>query len=256
MAARKAEKLGYTNVKVFHAGLPAWIEAGHPVVSNLANLENLNKLDASYILIDLRSKAQIKGGHIAKAVAAADGKVEALKDQFPKYKSASIILYNQDGNIEKAMPAYKAILGWGYKRVSILDGGIQAWQKAGKELAKGPAASKITYVRKLLPGEIDQDKFKQLVANAGDKFVIVDVRTLDEFHGCGLPGSMSVPLDDIESKLGELPKDKTPVMYCNTGVRAEMAYHILKKAGVEAKFLKAVTKLERDKDGKCVATVE
>ena len=29
MAARMAEKYGYTNIKVYHAGVPAWSQAGN-----------------------------------------------------------------------------------------------------------------------------------------------------------------------------------------------------------------------------------
>ena len=43
LAARKAEKLGYKKIKVFHAGLPAWKKAGNIIVSNIAAIENYNK---------------------------------------------------------------------------------------------------------------------------------------------------------------------------------------------------------------------
>jgi len=125
LSARKAEKLGYKNVKVFHAGIPAWKKAGNIVVSNSANIEHLNKTEAPYILLDLRSKGQIEKGHLPKAVAAADAKVDALKAQFPSYKAAPIILYNQNGNVAKATEAYKTIAGWGYSQVSILQGGFE-----------------------------------------------------------------------------------------------------------------------------------
>ena len=49
LSARKAEKLGYKNVKVFEAGWPAWKKAGHIVVSDIANIKNLNKLEAPYM---------------------------------------------------------------------------------------------------------------------------------------------------------------------------------------------------------------
>ena len=52
LAARKAEKLGYKNVKVFHAGIPAWKKAGNLLVSTGANIDKLTKVDASYILVD------------------------------------------------------------------------------------------------------------------------------------------------------------------------------------------------------------
>lgn len=249
LAARKAEKLGYKNVKVFHAGLPAWKKAGHVVVSNAANIKKLDKVDASYILLDLRPKDQIAKAHIPKAVAAPDGNVEALKAQFPKYKKAVIILYNQDGNLASAKAPFKAITGWGYKQVSVLGGGFAGWEKAGKKIAKGPAGSKIAYVRKLMPGELDVADFKALLAKPGKGVVIVDVRNEAEAKKGMLPNAVNIPLEEVEANLGKLPKDKTLVLHCSTGVRAEMAYNVLKKAGFKPKYVKARVKFDKEKKG-------
>jgi rhodanese-related sulfurtransferase len=251
LSARKAEKAGYKNVKVFHAGIPAWKKAGHVVVSNMAQIDYLNKINGSYILLDLRSQDKIKKGHIPKAVAAADGKVDTLKTQFPKYKKAPIILYNEDGNLDAAKAAYKAVVGWGYNQVSILDVGFAGWKKANKEIATGPAQSKITYVRKLLPGEIDYEDFKKLVSKPSKDYLIIDTRSADEFHACGLPYAFNIPLDLLESRLNQLPKDMTMIIHCNTGVRAEMAHSILAKAGFKSKYLKDVVKMDRLDSATC-----
>lgn len=247
LAARKAEKLGYKNVKVFHAGMPAWKKAGHVVVSNVAGLKKLNKTDASYILIDLRKAADVEKGHIPKALAPPKGDVAALKDQFPKYKKAVIILYNQDGDLKSAGKAYKEISGWGYKMVSILSGGIDAWKKDGQKIATGPAGTKIVYVRKLLPGEMDVEVFKALVEKPSGDLMVIDVRTAKEAGENMLPNAKSIPLDELEVRLSELPKDKTVVFHCGTGVRAEMAHEVLKKAGMKSKFVKARVKFDKDK---------
>jgi rhodanese-related sulfurtransferase len=250
LSARKAEKLGYKNVKVFHAGMPAWKKAGGLVVSNLANLDLLNKIDASYILLDLRSKDRIEKGHIPKAVAAADGNIAPLKDQFPKFKKAVIILYNEKGDLKAAKDAFKTITGLGYKKVSILKGGFAGWEKAGKKTAEGPAATKISYVRKLMPGEIEVAEFVALLEKPEDAFVVADVRNPSEFGAASLPNAINAPLEELESGLDKLPKDKTIVLFCNTGVRAEMAYDVLKKAGRKAKYVKATIKFDKEKKGK------
>jgi rhodanese-related sulfurtransferase len=254
LAARKAEKLGYKNVKVFHAGLPAWKKAGQAVVSNVAGLEGYNKTDASYVLIDLRPKNIVEKGHIAKAVALPEGGLDALKDEFPKYKGAAIILYNQHGDVAVAREAYKKIQDWGYKQVSILAGGIEAWEKAGQPVAKGAAAAKIAYVRKLADGEVELAAFKAQMEKPGADAVIVDVRGSKEATEGSLPNTMNVPLDDLEQRLSDIPKDKTVFVYCSTGARAEMAYNVLKKAGYKVKYLKA--KVDFDKENKGKYTIE
>jgi len=255
MSARKAEALGYKNVKVFHAGLPAWKKAGQPVVSNVANIENLNKTDGSYILVDLRSKDEIEKGHIPKAVAAPGGDVNALKDQFPKFKRAVTILYNKEGNVAAALDAYKMISGWGYNQVSILDGGFDAWQKAGKQVATGPAQTKMAYVKKLAPGEVDLPVFQKLASGESKDKAVLDVRNADENKECAIAGAIHIPLDQLEGRLADLPKDKEIVIHCATGIRAEMAQNILQKAGLKSKFVKGDLSFDRDPQGKCIAKI-
>jgi rhodanese-related sulfurtransferase len=254
LAARKAEKLGYKNVRVFHAGMPAWKKAGNIVVSNVAGLKGLNELDASYVLIDLRSSGDIEKGHIPKAVAASNGDVAALKGQFPKFKKANIILYNEKGDLKSAAKAFKEITGWGYKMVSILSGGSDAWRKAGNKLATGPAETKITYVRKLLPGEMDLEAFKALLAKSADDAIILDVRNANETVDGTLPNAKTIPLEELEVRLAELPKDKTIVIHCSTGLRAEMAHNVLKKADLKSKYVKANVEFDKEKKGEYTIT--
>lgn len=253
LAARKAEKLGYKNVRVYHAGIPAWKKDGHIVVSNVAGLEHLNKTEASYILIDVRSADTIRNGHIPSAVSLPTGGIEALKSQFPKYKAASIILYNDGGDLKSAEAVYKKITSWGYKQVSVLTGGFKAWEKAGQKVAEGAAADKISYVRKLLPGEVELDVFTALLKKPAADSMILDVRLPSEVATGQLPGTKSIPLDELEQRLSELPKDKKIIIHCVTGTRAEMAYTILKKNGFDAKYVRA--KVDFDKDNKDKYTI-
>ncbi|MFH0821494.1 MAG: rhodanese-like domain-containing protein [Pseudomonadota bacterium] len=256
LSARKAEKLGYTNVKVFHAGLPAWKKGGNPLVSDLENLDRLGKNPNSYILLDLRSKDLIEKSHVPNAVGAAAGYVEPLKDKFPAYKSAPIIIYNQDGTLKGTEAALKAISDWGYKQVSVLEGGFVGWEKAGKPIAKGPAAADIKYVRTLAPGEMEVDAFKALVEKPSPDKTVIDVRNASEYKDGALPGALNYPLDDLEASLAKLPKDKTLVLHCGTGARAEMAYGIVKKAGLTCTFVKATVDFDKDEKGKYTITEE
>lgn len=248
LAARKAEKLGFKNVKVFHAGLPAWKKDGQPIVSNIAGLDNFIAIEASHILIDLRPAQAVARGHIPKAVSLPESGIETMKDQFPKHKAAPIILYNQHGDLASAEKVSKTISGWGYTQVSILQGGFEAWEKAQKAVAKGPADSTIAYVRKLMPGEADLDVFKVTVGKPAGDVIILDVRGTGEVTEGALPGTLNIPLDALEQRLAEIPKDKKVLIHCSTGARAEMAYSILKKAGYDAKFVKA--KVDFDKEQK------
>jgi rhodanese-related sulfurtransferase len=254
LAARKAEKLGFKNVKVYHAGLPAWKKAGNYVVSNIAGIDELDKMAMPYILLDLRSPDAISKGHIPKAVAIPKDGLDSIKGQFPTFKAAPIIIYDQKGADEAAKAAYKTVAGWGYTQVSILSEGFNGWQAAGKTLATGPADTKIAYVRKLFPGEVELAVFTRELAKPSPNIIILDVRGANEIKDGVLPNTKNIPLDDLEARLSELPKDKEILLHCGTGARAEMAYTVLKNAGYNAKYLRA--KLEFDKDNKSVYKFE
>ncbi len=49
---------------------------------------------------------------------------------------------------------------------------------------------------------------------AGEPLVIVDVRPADEYRAAHLPGAISIPLDELEHRLRELPRDSRIVAYC------------------------------------------
>jgi len=63
--------------------------------------------------------------------------------------------------------------------------------------------------------------------------------------------SIAIPLDEIEKRVKELPKDKELLIHCSTGARAEMAKAALDKAGLKSRVLIADVECEQ---GKCVIT--
>ena len=68
---------------------------------------------------------------------------------------------------------------------------------------------------------------------AEKKFLIVDVRTQEEYDKKHIPNAILVPIEDIRAdKLDALPdKNRTLLIYCWTGRRAEDAAKILVDKG-------------------------
>lgn len=61
---------------------------------------------------------------------------------------------------------------------------------------------------------------------------LVDVRTPGEFAAGHLPGAVNIPVNELQSRLGELGESSAPVvLYCRSGARSASASGILKKAG-------------------------
>ena len=49
---------------------------------------------------------------------------------------------------------------------------------------------------------------------ASDSAIFVDVRDLDSYTEVHIPGALWIPLDEIEARQGELPKDAEIITYC------------------------------------------
>src|SRR5690606_30010079 len=70
-----------------------------------------------------------------------------------------------------------------------------------------------TYVqRRGLLEPVDQAELFRRV-EAGD-VTVIDVRPATEFEAGHLPGAISMPLDELERRLQELPRDRDVVAYC------------------------------------------
>jgi NADPH-dependent 2,4-dienoyl-CoA reductase/sulfur reductase-like enzyme/peroxiredoxin family protein/rhodanese-related sulfurtransferase/TusA-related sulfurtransferase len=61
--------------------------------------------------------------------------------------------------------------------------------------------------------------------------VCVDVRTPVEYGLGTIPGFKNVPVDELRSRMSELPKDKMIVVTCAVGLRGYLAYRILTQNG-------------------------
>jgi NADPH-dependent 2,4-dienoyl-CoA reductase/sulfur reductase-like enzyme/peroxiredoxin family protein/rhodanese-related sulfurtransferase/TusA-related sulfurtransferase len=59
----------------------------------------------------------------------------------------------------------------------------------------------------------------------------LDVRTQDEFSLGALPGAVNIPLDELRSRLAEVPKDRFVLAYCGVGLRGYLAERILRQRG-------------------------
>lgn len=61
--------------------------------------------------------------------------------------------------------------------------------------------------------------------------VRVDVRTREEYALGSIPGFISIPVDELRERLGELPADRPVVVTCAVGLRGYLAYRILTQNG-------------------------
>ena len=70
---------------------------------------------------------------------------------------------------------------------------------------------------------------------APDSFVLIDVRSAEEFASGHLQGAVNIPHDRIMEEIGAVAPDKSAriILYCRSGRRADTALNALKAAGYE-----------------------
>jgi NADPH-dependent 2,4-dienoyl-CoA reductase/sulfur reductase-like enzyme/rhodanese-related sulfurtransferase len=73
-----------------------------------------------------------------------------------------------------------------------------------------------------------------LAAPAAERPFLLDVRTPREFASGHIPGAVNIPVDDLRSRLDELPHDRNIAAYCQVGQRGYLATRILLQSGFSA----------------------
>ena len=63
---------------------------------------------------------------------------------------------------------------------------------------------------------------------------LLDVRTQGEWDEIHVPNATLIPLDELESRLNELPKDQEIVVMCRSGNRSQTGRDILRSAGFKS----------------------
>ena len=75
---------------------------------------------------------------------------------------------------------------------------------------------------------ITWNEFEQLDK---DDYILVDVRTENEYKKGHVDGAINIPVDELRERLHELDRSKTIVVYCRVGYRGYIADRILSQNG-------------------------
>jgi len=232
--------MGFTNVKIYFGGFPDWCKTDYGVTTPDWLGMAIEK-GIPHVLIDLRAEQEVAAGHIPGAVGIPAASLAASQAMFPANKMAPIVLYGADK--EKAA---ETIMAWGYKKVRLLPMDYGQWQTAGKPVSTGAAATKIVYVPMAKPGTISVADFEKVAMHTPDNMILVDVRNPDEAAAGTINNSLNIPADLIGQRMSEIPAGKEPVLFCPSGIRAEMAHNMLKESGMASVYLDAIIEIEKD----------
>ena len=255
-SAYKAEALGYTNVKVYAAGMPDWIANGGAVSITTQQVQAIMGGEEAFVLVDSRPKgAKYDKGHIPGAISLPDTQWDALAGILPADKNTTLVFYC-GGFICKLSEksAWKA-MALGYTDVFTYPAGFPAWKKeigiVEMQVASDNAPIQVSAAPELPDagaGIIPIEEFQALLANTPDDVLLVDVRDPEEFEAGHIPGSVNMPVGALEDLVFDLPTDKRVIYLCTSGGRSGEAYDItmLLSPDVNAGFVDAVVKYAKD----------
>ncbi len=87
----------------------------------------------------------------------------------------------------------------------------------------------------LLRGEHPQIDVEEILGvSLAEQPFLLDVRTPQEFAAGHIPRAVNIPVDDLRSRLAELPRDRKIAAYCQVGQRGYLATRILRQNGFSA----------------------
>ena len=91
------------------------------------------------------------------------------------------------------------------------------------------------------PGEpyyrLDSDEASEILERERDSAVIVDVRRDDEWVSGHVKGAIHIPIDDLDGRMDELPKDKKLLFICAAGVRSGLGCEMAHARGLPTENL-------------------
>lgn len=166
------------------------------------------------LVLDTRPSAIFAKGFIPNSInIGLDGNFAMWVGEMISDIQQEILLVTEIGKEDEALIRLSRV---GYDRtIGYLNGSFEAWKKAGKQMDT---------INRISATELE----KQL---APQKTVVIDVRKQSEFDSEHLVGAINIPMNEINNRLSEFPKDKPFVLHCAGGYRSIIAASILKQRG-------------------------
>ncbi|MCG9633262.1 FAD-dependent oxidoreductase [Vibrio sp. Isolate30] len=89
----------------------------------------------------------------------------------------------------------------------------------------------------IIKGDAKPIHFDEII-NLNDNQILLDVRNPGELENVGfISGAVNIPVDQLRQRMDELPKDKEIIIYCQVGLRGNVAYRQLVNNGFKARNL-------------------
>jgi rhodanese-related sulfurtransferase len=198
-------------------------------------LATLLQTSTGHALLDVRERATYERGHIFRATSVPRRLLEARLPRLVTALATPIVLYDDDCAI--APLAAKTITAMGYTAVHVLEGGLAAWRAGGGRVVQGLNVPSKVFGEQALhryrTPEVTCPELKARI-DRGERMVLVDSRTPEEYsRGC-IPGAYSVPGAELVLRIADLvPAADVPiVVHCGGRTRSFIGAESLRRMGL------------------------
>ena len=196
-------------------------------------------LDGStpFALIDVREAGEYNSSHIPGSSLIARRQLEFQVPHAVPYKGTHVVVCDDDGR--RAGLAAATVERMGYREVSVLDGGINRWVTDGLSTEWGMNVPSKDFGEMVeVVHHVPEIEAKELAARIqkGEKLVILDTRTPEEFRRFCIPGGRSVPGGELALRITDiarnLDKDTTIIVNCAGRTRSIIGTRVLQRMGI------------------------
>ena len=207
------------------------------------SLKSLFAGTAPFALIDVREAGEYNSSHIPGSCFIPRRRLELQIPTAVPFKDALVVVCDDDGR--RAQAAAATLEALGYTNVSVLDGGINIWTTLDLPTEWGTNVPSKDYGEKMevvhhVP-EIDAPELQKRIER-GEKLVILDTRTPEEYQRFAIPGGRSMPGGELAYRITDVIKDLEPdttvVINCAGRTRSIVGTRVLQRMGVDAIGLK------------------
>ncbi|MCU0434307.1 MAG: MBL fold metallo-hydrolase [Bacteroidia bacterium] len=197
---------GYENVElVLNRGTQALSAAAFEAAAN----------ETGAVMLDTRDAAVFAAAHIPNSInIGINGDFAVWVGTLITDIKQPILLITEPGRQQEAVTRLARV---GYDHaIGYLDGGMEAWKKAGKETAQTASISAAEFAA---------------AVESNPQAAILDVRKASEYNSEHIIGANNLPLNYINQHLHEVDRHKTVYVHCAGGYRSMIFVSILEARG-------------------------
>jgi adenylyltransferase/sulfurtransferase len=86
--------------------------------------------------------------------------------------------------------------------------------------------------------QVSVQALKELIDRKAKNFILIDVRTPEEYSDVHIPGAVSIPIAEMEqgsgiARIKALATERQVITYCTAGQRSNKALELLRKAEIQ-----------------------